>query len=245
MALAQALAHAAPQAAFLREMMASVADSQPAASAAAPGVEQTPARAPAAIRLEVALPVTASKLSEKTPVSTRRLLSAGVGLIAPSLIAPASGPFQFADVALSPQVQNPRPQDFAAQVDRLVAAREAAQPQGGLLIVAHAEFGKVELRFRRDERGLAVSLASPDPDFAQAAAAAAPATLPFNTAHFEHAEGRQAGTRGGGGPATDGSATNQSRGQQSEHRGETSGERNQHLRGMSHRSAARRSGIFA
>ena len=38
--------------------------------------------------------------------------------------------------------------------------------------VQHAEFGEVSLRFEQGERGLSVSLASPDPEFARAVEAA-------------------------------------------------------------------------
>lgn len=67
-----------------------------------------------------------------------------------------------------------RPHDFAALVDRLVAAREAVQPHSVSIALPHAEFGHVSLRFHRDEAGLSVSMASPDPDFARAASLALP-----------------------------------------------------------------------
>ncbi|MEI5579504.1 hypothetical protein, partial [Streptomyces brasiliscabiei] len=41
--------------------------------------------------------------------------------------------------------------------------------------VTHAEFGRVTLRFARDDDGLAVRMASPDPAFAPAAIAASTA----------------------------------------------------------------------
>ena len=67
-----------------------------------------------------------------------------------------------------------RPHDFAALVDSLVAAREAAQPQAVSIAVSHAEFGPVHLRFNHDQAGLSVSMASADPDFARAASLAMP-----------------------------------------------------------------------
>lgn len=79
-----------------------------------------------------------------------------------------------ASVPALPEVRAPRPHDFGALIDRLLAAREASQPQAVSLALPHAEFGRVALRFHHDEGGLSVSLASPDPDFARAAAQALP-----------------------------------------------------------------------
>ncbi len=70
------------------------------------------------------------------------------------------------------------PADFSALVDRLVAAREAAQgslaPHAVHAAVAHAEFGQVSLRFEQQDGGLSVAMTSPDPDFARSVLAAAP-----------------------------------------------------------------------
>lgn len=66
-----------------------------------------------------------------------------------------------------------RPHDFTALVDRLVAAREAMQPQSVTMAVRHAEFGAVQLRFQQDASGLSVAMSSADPDFARAVSAAA------------------------------------------------------------------------
>lgn len=70
------------------------------------------------------------------------------------------------------------PTDFSTLVDRLVAAREAAQGSLGAQAVhaalAHAEFGKVSLRFEQQDGALNVAMASADPDFARSVLAAAP-----------------------------------------------------------------------
>jgi len=137
------------------------------------------------------------------------------------------------------------PHDFAALVDRLVAAREAVQPQGATLTVAHAEFGPIELRFRHEAHGLAVALTSADPDFARAAAAAPPVNLPGITAGLNaHEPGPSASTRDTA-SAGGGAASNQGRGQQSERRSETAQQFNHSPRGNRLREDARRSGIFA
>jgi hypothetical protein len=62
--------------------------------------------------------------------------------------------------------------DFAAIVDRLVEAREAAAPQAVKATISHAEFGQVSLRFDQNTAGLTVSMTSSDPDFAPAVQAA-------------------------------------------------------------------------
>lgn len=85
-----------------------------------------------------------------------------------------------------------RPLDFAALVDRLVEARDAAGPQTVSLALTHTEFGKVSLRFLQDEGGLSVAMTSPDPDFAQAVSAAIPA---------EHAASGEQPHGAGNGPA--------------------------------------------
>jgi hypothetical protein len=65
--------------------------------------------------------------------------------------------------------------DFAALVDRLIAARDAARPEAVSVAIQHAEFGAVSLHFSQDEAGLSVSMASADPGFARAVQAAIPA----------------------------------------------------------------------
>ncbi len=95
------------------------------------------------------------------------------GLAATAQPAP-SGP---ATLGSSPGVQQIiRPQDFSALIDRLTAAREALVPQSVAITVAHQDFGPVRLRFRSEENGLSVAMASADPGFARAAATA---PLPF------------------------------------------------------------------
>ena len=75
-------------------------------------------------------------------------------------------------------VPGAQPRDFAALMDRLISARDAAQtglPQSVHVALNHAEFGSISLNFQHDQGGLAVSLASADPDFARAVQAGIPA----------------------------------------------------------------------
>lgn len=56
-----------------------------------------------------------------------------------------------------------RDADVAMLVDRLAAARAAAQPADVQLAIDHADFGEIGLRFRQDDRGaLSVSLSAED-----------------------------------------------------------------------------------
>jgi hypothetical protein len=86
------------------------------------------------------------------------------------------------DAQPSPQVNTAAPSapvaaqgghDFAALVDRLVEARDAAMPQSIRAAIHHAEFGQVALNFNADDARLTVSMTSADPEFAPAVQAAA------------------------------------------------------------------------
>lgn len=249
---AEAVVHAAPQAAFLRDLAPPAIAPQPSLAAAAAQPQAQPqAHESTPVRLEVAWPIQAArraKSAEPGADFARRPVLLDLPMSEPAAALPpasASAVQLGAALAAPAPVASLRPHDFTALVDRLVAAREAAQPQRALLTVAHAEFGPVELRFRHEERGLAVSLASADPDFARVAAAAAPPNLPFSTAQFGSADSSQPGARGDAGSALGGSATNQSRGQQSERRGEAAPQSNHPPHSAATGTAARRSGIFA
>lgn len=244
----QAVAHAAPQAAFLRAVITPVTP-QPDQPVAQPDAPQQAVRAPGLLRVEIAMPGAAEpavKALEKAPPAPRRTMATGT-MSAAHVLSAADGSLPQPVIALSAPAfaASPRPHDFAALVERLVAAREAVQPQGATLTVAHAEFGPVELRFRHEARGLAVSLASADPDFARAAAAAPPVSLPVSTATFVAAEPSQSAPSRDGAASPGGTASGQSRGQQSERRDEGAQQSNQSPHRAAARNTARRSGIFA
>ena len=95
--------------------------------------------------------------------------------------ASSAQPAALSAVAATPAAPHaPAAHDFAALIDRLVEARQAAQAgmsgQTVLAAVNHAEFGQLSLQFRQDAAGLSVTLASSDPDLARAVQAAAPAS---------------------------------------------------------------------
>ena len=242
----QALEHAAPQSAFLRAP--TLALSAPQAGQPLPAEQTAPppaVRTPAQLRIEVIPPSTAepaAKPAQKLEGLARRI--AQIEPAVASLVSPM--PLQAAGQTVAPALTSaPPPHDFAALVDRLVAAREAVQPQGPTLIIAHSDFGPVELRFRHEERGLAVSLASADPDFARAAAAAQPVNLPVSNASFVSAEPSQTASARDAAALPGGTANGQSRGQPSDRRDETARQSNHGPHRAAARDAERRSGIFA
>lgn len=146
----------------------------PAASAAAPAVQplvQAPQQDP--IAPAIAAPVRQILAAGRREEEARPRSTAMAE--APSLPFSAE-PTPTSHLAPRLQIEAPatRPLDFAALVDRLAAAREAAQPQTVSIALPHAEFGRIALRFHHDDSGLAVSMASPDPEFARAAAQALP-----------------------------------------------------------------------
>lgn len=93
------------------------------------------------------------------------------------------------------------PQGFSQLIDRLVAARESAQPQTATVALAHADFGPVELRFSPDSQGLSVTMASSDPDFARAVQAAVPpvSAASDSTATQARSQGQGSAPQGGTG----------------------------------------------
>jgi hypothetical protein len=86
----------------------------------------------------------------------------------PSLTAAPAVP-----VTTAPTVEMPR-HDFAALVERLVEARNAAAPASTHASINHAEFGQVSLHFQQDGNDLKVGMSSADPGFAAAVQAAMP-----------------------------------------------------------------------
>ena len=239
----QAIVHASPQAAFLRAAAAPVPQPEQLVEAQPPAP-----RVPASLRVEIALPMQAAlaaKFAEKIAAPLRSRADAAVEWLTSAIPAAMPTPVPPTALVTPAQAASLRPLDFTALVDRLVAAREAVQPPGALLTVAHADFGPVELRFRHEERGLAVSLASADPEFARVAAAATPPQLPLSSAQFGSAEPGQSNARSDGQPATNGSASSNSRGQQSERRSDAAPQSNRHPPSAAHGAPARRSGIFA
>lgn len=106
-----------------------------------------------------------------------------------------------APTATSALPQSTRPHDFAALMDRLITARDAAQtglPQSVQVAVNHAEFGQISLNFQQDKAGLAVSVGNADPDFARAVQAAIPAVAAAAATDSSRDSGQREGNQGSG-----------------------------------------------
>jgi hypothetical protein len=147
-----------------------VASAQPAHRPASPLQPAAAEPVPPALAVPVRQIQAASRRSEDVPPP----VPAGIAPAPPSMPA-ESYP---AIARLQPEIAAPRPLDFGALVDRLLAAREEGTAHAVTLAVPHADFGRVALRFHHGESGLSISLASSDPDFARAAAQALPPAQP-------------------------------------------------------------------
>jgi hypothetical protein len=121
------------------------------------------------------------KAPKEQTLAPRGSLPAPVGersepvLATPATPSPVAAPNL--SITATPTPEAPRA-DFAALVERLAQARDAAGAEPVRLALRHAEFGQIALRIRSDESGLSVTLASPDPDFARAVSTAVPAAAP-------------------------------------------------------------------
>lgn len=161
----------APIAASPQPAMSQPAVTQPAVSAA--GQQTPPPSTPQLTALPEAAPAEREAAVQQVrmiePAAAQPVAVSETVLAAPPVIRDAA---PAAITATTTAAE--RPHDFTALVDRLVAAREAMQPQSVTMAVRHAEFGAVQLRFQQDASGLSVAMASADPDFARAVSAAVP-----------------------------------------------------------------------
>lgn len=161
----------APIAASPQPAMSQPAVTQPAVSAA--GQQTPPPSTPQLTALPEAAPAEREAAVQQVrmiePAAAQPVAASETVLAAPPVIRDAAPAAITATTAAAE-----RPHDFTALVDRLVAAREAMQPQSVTMAVRHAEFGAVQLRFQQDASGLSVAMASADPDFARAVSAAVP-----------------------------------------------------------------------
>ena len=245
----QNAAHPAP---LERAAPAPAAVAVPEAAATRPAAPEPsgPQRAAPHIRIELAAAVPASAPAPKSgraehaaaPVLLESASPPMAALLAAGLTAAAS----ITPVPSAGPAAADRPLDFTAVLDRLIAAREAVQPQPATLTVAHSEFGPVRLHFRQDERGLAVTLASADPDFARSVAAAPPPVLPANAAQSASTN-TAPGQRGEPSSTGQGAAGNQPRGPHAERRDEPPARAGQPFEHSAHSlgQPARHRGIFA
>lgn len=201
------------------------------------------------VRLEVVRsepPQISRSDAQRVPVSLASLVSEKSDP-APGPLLPIASPLAASaqQVEAAPLPPLAKPHDFAALIDRLAIAREAAQPQAVSVSLPHAEFGRVQLHFRSDDGALAVSLASSDPDFSRIAAQAAPPVLPVGDARNLDNNANQSGPRGDG-PGTHASQQGSARGQSQDRRndGQARFEHQPRSRAATDKDEGR-SGIFA
>lgn len=152
----------------LRQRPAQAGNVAPAQTPAAPSAPAIAARAAMASADAPAADGAAPVASELQPLIALRDAAA-------TQSTPGTGP-------AAPAALAERGHDFAALVDRLVEARDAAMPQTVRAAINHAEFGQVSLRFDQGDSGLTVAMTSADPDFARAVQSAAPTGQTATTA---------------------------------------------------------------
>lgn len=173
-----------------------------------------PAAAPAMVPVAALLPRgnAAPAASAETASPARRVAAAGPDLPTMTAMAAIELPAEamalrtdMVPAAATPAPQSatpatpaaPTPHDFAALVDRLVEARDAAfatqSPQVVQSTLRHADFGQVSIRFETAGDGLSASLSSPDPEFARAVQASAATGQGSLTADQQGGQARQDG----------------------------------------------------
>lgn len=151
------------------------AATQPAA-AAIPAAQVAPTAKGEARSADVPAAAPRGLIAERMPLAERASAEFVASPVLPGLVdGSAQAPAPAAPGAVPAAGAAPAGQDFAALVERLVDARNSGAAQSTHATVQHAEFGQVSLKFQQDGGGLNVSMASADPDFAIAAAAAMPA----------------------------------------------------------------------
>lgn len=182
-----------------------------------------------------ALPPLLAPIREAIPVD-------GPGSAAPLFRDGPPAPLQLYPALITAGPEALRGQDFAALVDRLVQAREAAGTQPVQLALAHAEFGRVSLRFDTDESGLNVSLSSADPSFVRAVTAALPPASPSD-ASAQRSEARS--EQGAGASDTPRGQSSERREGRSETRPETPRHQARPGSQLSHSAQTQHDGIFA
>jgi hypothetical protein len=159
-----------------------------------------------------------------------------------------SQPTQQAAAPASPSAPAPTParHDFAAMIDRLFEAREMAGAPSVAMTLRHDDFGAVSLNFRNSDDGLAVTMASADPEFARAVNAAGAAAGTSNQSDLSRQGGEPTSSRQYGTDASNEDQAGQSRaGSREDDRDRSRQQRGQPSRLSGAPRQPDRSGIFA
>ncbi len=180
----------APEAALATPKHVSVTTAQAATAATATGPDQvSPLQNGAATlpRLPAGHDKPAAESESVAP--TEHVLPAFVA-VAPAITDPAPA-------APTVAARAPERIDFATLVDSIARARDDAAITPVSVAVSHTEFGKVSLQFQTHEidgsGGLSVAMASADPGFAPAVAAASEAAAASNSDATNRDPGQQRG----------------------------------------------------
>lgn len=117
--------------------------------------------------------------------------------LAAPLIARASDAVTMQEAAPAAKAE-PRAErvDFATLVETLNRAREDASPNTLRVSLAHADFGRVSMRFDQNDKGMQVSMSSADPGFARAVAASNEAASTATSSDSQRGQSSQANTSG-------------------------------------------------
>ncbi len=198
------------------EIPESPAPAQPAAPALASshvGRPQVPARAstgadaPAAEKLSVPVAIAAAVADrDEAPPPSRNTAE---DLVAPVLhrVAEAASPQDAAPAARAEH--RPERIDFAALVDTLNRAREEAEPNTVRVSVAHADFGRVSMRFEQDGSGMSIAMSSADPGFVRAVTASSEAAAASTSSDTPRENNPQTQARSGSNASGEGSRQQQ------------------------------------
>lgn len=128
--------------------------------------------------------------------------------VTPELMTDIASPVMVrnADVAPLPEPAapvraDPRAErvDFATLVETLNRAREDASPNTVRVSLAHADFGRVSMRFEQNDKGMTVAMNSADPGFARAVAASNEAASTATSSDNQRGQSSQANTNTGAG----------------------------------------------
>lgn len=197
------------------------------------------------VRVEVALPrlALAGVLTrDDTRANTRLPDLALPDAAGPLGAGPVPAPVPGGGAVPAAPIPQVRPHDFAALIERIAVARDAAASQAVSITVAHQDFGPVRLNFWPEDSGLSIAMSSADPGFARAAAAAPAPVLPVTSS--EQAQLSQHQRSENGAAQAGGQSQSQSRGSSPDQRRDGQPQPNPAPR-RNHSNPAPRTGIFA
>ncbi|KUR72716.1 hypothetical protein AQZ52_05660 [Novosphingobium fuchskuhlense] len=160
------------------------ADSAPQTATPAEGLPesagQNAARAqPSTLAALTGAPAPERPAARRLPAETERALptAKAAALPVPETAGALAQALPSTAAVTAPQAPStastPQPISFDQLVDSIARARDGLEPAGPVSVaLRHTEFGRISLRIEGDATGLSVAMASPDPAFAPAVAAA-------------------------------------------------------------------------